>query len=535
MDERSLSHDQRTRESQLADLRFAALFEHSPFAIQICAADGRALRANRAYKELWGIADAQLARLNVLEHPLLERAGLTPFIRRALVGEYVAIPAKRYTPDEAPTIAGDRAHWIKTFILPVNDTSGAVQEIVILFDDVTEQEQTYLQLEQRVAERTRELSTLLEVSQAVTATLDLKALLGLVLDQIKTLIDYCGAAIFSIRDRQFTILDYRGPIDDDHLARLSFPIEQAGANQEVLRRRAPVIIDDVRGDTPLARAFQAAAGDQLLSTFGYVRAWMGVPLMVQGHVIGMLSLDSEQPGYYSSHHADLAQTIANQAAVAIENARLFEQAQTLAVLMERQRLARELHDSVSQALYGIALGARTAREQLARDPRLAVEPLDYVLGLANAGMAEMRALIFELRPESLASEGLVAALTKQADALRARHRLDVRADLGDEPELPLDIKETLYRIAQEALHNIAKHAHASRVDLRLDPPALDRHYVVLDIRDDGIGFDAAGSFPGHLGLRSMRERAARLGGALTVDSAPGRGAHIHVRIPVREA
>jgi signal transduction histidine kinase len=299
-----------------------------------------------------------------------------------------------------------------------------------------------------------------------------------------------------------------------------------------MRRRAPLIIDDVRADTPLARAFQEISGGATRTTFAYIRSWLGVPLLVQNHMIGMLTLDHDQPGHYTPRHADLALTIANQAAIAIENARLFEQAQTLAVMVERQRLARELHDSVSQALYGIALGARTARALLDRDPAAAVEPIEYVAALANAGMAEMRALIFELRPESLQEEGLVVALTKHAESLRARHQIDVQVDLCAEPNLPLVIKEALYRIAQEALHNIVKHARASAVTLRLCAPTLQAPVLALDIRDDGVGFDPAGAFPGHLGLRSMRERAARLGGTLTIDSARGHGTHIQVRVPI---
>ncbi len=117
---------------------------------------------------------------------------------------------------------------------------------------------------------------------------------------------------------------------------------------------------------------------------------------------------------------------------------------------------------------GIALGARTARTLLDRDPSKLAEPLDYVLSLADAGLAEMRALIFELRPESLEMEGLVAALTKQADSLRARHHLEINVVCGEEPPAPLAVKEALYRIAQEALHNIVKHAHARRVEVRLE-------------------------------------------------------------------
>jgi signal transduction histidine kinase len=164
---------------------------------------------------------------------------------------------------------------------------------------------------------------------------------------------------------------------------------------------------------------------------------------------------------------------------------------------------------------------------LERDPSRAVDPLNYVLQLAEAGLAEMRALIFELRPESLATEGLVAALEKQTAATRARYGISVAADLPSEPDLPLAEKEALYRIAQEAMHNTVKHARATRIELTLDP----RTTVLLRVRDDGVGFDPEGSFPGHLGLRSMRERIERLGGTLSIESTRGQGTTITATLP----
>jgi signal transduction histidine kinase len=224
----------------------------------------------------------------------------------------------------------------------------------------------------------------------------------------------------------------------------------------------------------------------------------------------------------------LLTTIADQVAVAVENARLYAESRDLAALEERQRLARELHDSVSQALYGIALGARTARTMLDRDAEKAAEPLEYVIAQAQAGLTEMRALIFELRPETLAADGLVNALGKNADALRVRHGIAVEADLGTEPDIPLALKQTLHRIAQEALHNIVKHAGAQHAAIAL---RCAEGHIELDIRDDGRGFDPASSFPGHLGLRTMRERVMRLGGTLEIESAPGMGTRIHLQVP----
>jgi signal transduction histidine kinase len=222
---------------------------------------------------------------------------------------------------------------------------------------------------------------------------------------------------------------------------------------------------------------------------------------------------------------EFLEAITDQIGVGLENARLIQAAQNQAALEERHRLARELHDSVSQALYGIALGARTAKAQLARDPQQVSEPLDYVLQLAEAGLSEMRALIFELRPEALEVEGLVVALRKQAEAIAVRYKLPVNLELPDEPSLPLETKQALLRIAQEAMHNAVKHARASQMQLKL--VALNSGWK-LEITDDGVGFDASQRFEGHLGQHSMRERAASIGARYTLETAPGRGTRIQV-------
>jgi signal transduction histidine kinase len=210
--------------------------------------------------------------------------------------------------------------------------------------------------------------------------------------------------------------------------------------------------------------------------------------------------------------------------------RLYEQAQELAALQERQRLARELHDSVSQVLYSMSLGAHTVLDALQeKEYEQAHASTEYVLKLVEAGLAEMRALIFELRPESLEREGLVAALNRQVAVLSTRHKLAVECEIEEEPELPLEQKEALYRIAQEALHNIVKHARATGVTLRL----LTRDDVLLlEVRDNGRGFDPTAAFPGHLGLRSMQERAAKIGATLAIASTPGQGTTTRVRLPL---
>jgi signal transduction histidine kinase len=196
--------------------------------------------------------------------------------------------------------------------------------------------------------------------------------------------------------------------------------------------------------------------------------------------------------------------------------------------VERQRLARELHDSVSQVLYSIALNAASAVALGTRDPERAAALEHDVHELARVGLAEMRALIFELRPESLEQEGLVSALQKQAEAAQARHGFAVRVSVAEEPAVPLAAKEALYRIAQEALQNAAKHAHAQTVELTLEQKHSE---LILRVRDDGRGFNPARAFPGHLGLHSMRERIAAVGGNLEIQSSRRRGTSIRARLP----
>jgi signal transduction histidine kinase len=209
---------------------------------------------------------------------------------------------------------------------------------------------------------------------------------------------------------------------------------------------------------------------------------------------------------------------------------LAQRVQERTAIEERQRLARELHDSASQALYGISLGAHTALTVLESDTAKVLEALNYVLSLTEAALTEMRALIFELHPESLAMEDLATVLNKQVAAVRARHGIQVQTDLCQEPDVPLQIKEAVYRIAQEALNKAMKHAHPSRLEVKL---ICDSESVLLEVRDDGVGFDPQASYPGHLGLRSMRERASSVGGALEIDSVPGCGTRIRAHIPTR--
>lgn len=262
------------------------------------------------------------------------------------------------------------------------------------------------------------------------------------------------------------------------------------------------------------------------------QAGVFAPLTYRGAVVGLLGAVYREGDLPSEAETTFLATLADQAAIAAANARLVAVAQEKVALEERQRLARELHDSLSQAFFGIEMGATQARELVEHDPAGVTHRIDYVLQLAEAGQAEMRALILEMRPELLEAEGLAAALDKQVQALRARHSIVAQTIANGEPASPFKVKEALYRIAQEALQNTVKHARAERVDVYLEAP---NGTVVLKVVDDGVGFDPEGTFPGHLGLHSMRERALGVGGSLEVLSNPGRGTRIVATVPLDEA
>ncbi len=316
----------------------------------------------------------------------------------------------------------------------------------------------------------------------------------------------------------------------------------AEALEEVwsIRGRRPVRVDEYDGT--IRRGFRdaALADPSLAPVHPYlteVTRWEDMallPLVVSGVVVGEVAvylapgqdLDDNDRGYLAA--------LADQAAVAVRNSTLYRTAERNAALEERQRLARELHDSVSQSLFSMTLHARSAQRHLEAaslpDDHLVALEVEQLHGLAQAALAEMRALIFELRPRALETEGLTVALSKQAAALTAREGLTVQVH-GPDSRLGLDpaIEEHLYRIALEALHNIVRHAGATRVDINVDRTDAA---LVLRVRDDGAGFDPSIERPGHLGLMTMRERAEVIGARFDSDSGPGRGCEIAVSVPL---
>lgn len=490
--------------------RLAALFGAALDGIVVADTARRCLYANPAVCQTIGCGPEHMVGRDVLTlFPTPVRPGIQEAIEAALLGQ-----ARRLI---SPVLRMDgEEHQIETTACPISLDG---RELVAVFlRDETE---------------TRRLARKAEAMVQIVSSMALAGSLEATLDALaRTVVRATGGmacgVILMDEDLQGVRMTGTYGLSPQHVAGMRAAV-RAGTpppGLEAVQTKQPVVRLNARNEiladpryAPVHDAAREAAWDAIVS----------VPLRYWGRVIGALNMYYPSGRTPGQSEVDFLATIADQAAAAAENARLFVEARDKAALEERQRLARELHDSVSQALYGIALGARTAQTWLERDPARAAEPMGYVLSLAEAGLTEMRALIFELHPEALETEGLVAVLNRQVEAIRARHRLDARAALPDEPNAPPDVKEAIYRIAQEGLHNIVKHAKATRVDLRL---SRDDEGFWVELTDDGRGFDSEGTFPGHLGLRSMRERAEHLGGSLEISSAPGDGTRIRVRIPL---
>lgn len=410
----------------------------------------------------------------------------------------------------------------------VYTADGTIQAVEGFITDITDRVMTQQTLEQRVAERTHELATLREVSHSIISTLDLEPLLLLILDKLKEVIDYSGAAIQILQNDALVMQASRRPDAEAAQIKVNYQPDHIATIQAMLETQLPVYIADLRKDEDLVEAYESASGAPLDKTFPYIRSWMGVPLTVRDRVLGMLSLAHRQIGYYEEKDAQLAQAFADQAAIAIHNAELYQQAQTTAVADERSRIARELHDSVTQAIYSVTLYADATRLAL-EDGELDVvaENLNELRAMAREAMLDMRLLIFELRPPVLEEEGLVTALQTRLEAVEARSGIHADFHTSGERRLPLSLETELYRIAQEALTNVVKHARAKQVNISL---RFDEAQVCLEIEDDGVGFDTAVGHSGGMGLRGIQERVEKIGGDLLVQSAPGQGTILRITV-----
>jgi signal transduction histidine kinase len=357
------------------------------------------------------------------------------------------------------------------------------------------------ELEKRLDERTR----LLDVTRTVHSTLDLNTMLDNTLKQLRALVD-CEAA-------EVLLLNSDGP--------QTLIMRTAEGEKRFLLVEHPHFSRVIAQHTPLT--LNGARGDGSSNTI----SWLGVPLIVRGASIGMLSLSHSAPEHFTARDSDLALAFANQVAGLIFNAQLRGEAARAAALAERNRIARDLHDSVTQSLFAISLGVRTAQQELEKSRERAMGALDYTLQLTTSALTEMRALIFTLRPETLQRDGLFVALQRHIESLKPRTSVPISMKpCSAEPDIALDQKEALYRIGIEAIQNALKHARPKTVSLQFE---CDAETIILNVFDDGIGFDAPATTG--LGMSTMRERAVELGGTLMIDSVPGAGTTVRATLP----
>jgi PAS domain S-box-containing protein len=403
---------------------------------------------------------------------------------------------------------------------------GGRVHVLSVVRDVTEREQSLRLLEQKVAERTRELSTLLEISNTVASNLQLKPLLRVVLEQLQIVLGCTGVTVFIVEGDELVILDHRGPLAADVVSEARLPGRQLIARAEE-RKGSPLIIDNLWGDGEAARAFRDVAPKALTALLVHVRSLLFVPLRVRDRTIGFLLLDSDEPDRYRMRDGTLARTLANQAAIAIENARLYGHARELAAFEERQRLARDLHDSVTQSLYTAAMLGRMLPRTWESDQKLGREMLDELGVVTEAALAEMRTMLLELRPAAILQAGLDDLLLRLARALRTHLETPIEVEIEGAGQLPSEVHLAFYRLAQAALGNVVRHASSANARARL---VLADTEATLVISDDGEGFDPAqlGERRG-MGIEIMRERADSIGADLKIDSAVGQGTTVTLR------
>ena len=376
----------------------------------------------------------------------------------------------------------------------------------------------------QVEQRNEQLTVLNTIARTAISTVNLDRMLTTVVNQLQRGFGYDHVELYLVdEDSRSLMLAARAGEHGSSIADYSQSV-QDGLMGRAYRTGQAVRVDDVQNDTDFL-AYSA------LST----RSEVCVPISTGGRVLAVLNLEAERVGAFTNEDVSVLQTAADMLAGAIESARRYRRAQEAAVLEERSRLARDLHDSISQQLFSMTLTAQAARAQLDKQPERAAMQLERIQETATAALTEMRALIFQLRPPGLAEQGLVGALQRYVAALGRREGLAVRLSISGEERNARGVDLALYRITQEALNNVVRHASAQSVtvDLSMQPDA-----ITLRICDDGHGFDIDNpTSPNgqHLGMTSMRERAAELNGTMNVRSSPDQGTEIVVIVPGRDA
>lgn len=382
--------------------------------------------------------------------------------------------------------------------------------------------------------RRHELTTLQHLSIDLAQGGDIEKLIGDALGALEKTMDYSSASVWARADLQprnpVVLMGCRSADEDAAVLQglLGGRLSRTNLQRyEQIEREARPIVENRPRSSLFSWLWELVTDDARTSAlYRATKAWMAVPLKVRDEVLGVLRVDHHEMDYFDDERTRLLDAVGSQAALAMRHAHLLARERDVAVITERNRIARELHDAVSQTLFAANLIASAVVRGTEGAARVQAEALER---LNRSALAEMRMLMFELKPDSLEGQRLPELLQQAIEALAGRGGVEIVQDISrDDDGLPPSERIQLYRIAQEALSNIGRHSGATRAEI-----AWTVHrpgHVRLRIADNGHGFDPAAEHPGHFGLENMSTRAAELGTTLAVRSAPGEGTELSIEL-----
>lgn len=417
---------------------------------------------------------------------------------------------------------GDGTHWYEINFNPVSAENGEVIGVCFSTINIDGRKKAVEALAASEARLLAEMQSVLVITEALVSEINLNNLLEFIITQAEHLLNADGAAVLFLSD-DGQYLEVATPGQSWLQIRPGSRLLVGGslAEQAILTRQTQTS-NHVLGDS------RAASMLALLES-ARVRSLLCAPLLVRSKNLGVLLIWSEHERDFDTQDKRLANLFANQAALALHNAHLHARNRQLAVKQERHRLARELHDSVTQSLYSIGLSAQASLRLLAQnDERRVEEPIKYIHSLSQSALTEMREHLYQLHPTVLNTD-LVEALTEHCHRLSKQYALSIKFKAELETSLTFDHRDALYFLVREALWNIIKHAKATQVNITL---TQENNEVVVVVKDNGAGFEPSTLGGETMGLRNMKERARLFGGSFGIQSRPGQGTRLTARIPL---